>query len=244
MNSSNEISQPEHPEEKTIQDNMGKTDEQVTCEFLLANPNYFTQNNKLLEQLALKHSSGKAVSLIERQVEILRKQNTQLKIQLNSLISIAKENESFTQKMQTLILDLLACHDISGIHNVLQHRLINEFSADCVSLRLFSPSVEVGNDKLILDSDSKQAKELLKIIHKREPECGFFKGLDLIQLFPETDISVASMAIIPLFIDKNHCFGTLILGSTSSHHFNPNMGTIFLENLSQVLSHAIYKYLK
>jgi len=252
MNSSNEISQIENNSE-TSEETSGdtktnnkivKTDEQIACEFLLSNPDFFENNSKLLEQLSLKHSSGKAVSLIERQVEILRKQNTQLKTQLNSLISIAKENESFTQKMQTLIMDLLACHDINGINNVLQHRIINEFSADCVCLQLFSPQTGIANEQISLDADSKQAKELFKIMHKREPECGFFKTLDLEKLFPDSTVQIGSLAIIPLFIDKNNCFGALILGSANMHHFSPNMGTIFLENLSEIISHAIYKYLK
>lgn len=241
MNPSNEISQSENNNQIN---EITRTDEQITCEFLLSNPDFFETHSKLLEQLSLKHSSGKAVSLIERQVEMLRQQNTQLKSQLNSLINIAKENESFTEKMQTLILDLLACHNIQGIDNVLQHRIINEFGADLVALRLFSPQVSVGHEYIALDKEDKQAKELLKIVHKREPECGFFKGLDLPKLFRDSEHQVGSMAVIPLFIDKNHCFGVLVLGSASINHFNPNMGTIFLQNLSEVLSHAIYKYIK
>jgi len=242
MNSNNEIR--DAVQQHSNNNAVAKSDEQICIDYLLANQDFFQHHAKLLEQLSLKHSTGKAVSLIERQVEILRQQNTQLKSQLNSLVAIAQENESFTQKMQTLTLDLLASHDIDGINNILQHRIVNEFSADCVSLQLFSPKIDNLNENVSLDIDSKQAKALLKIMHKREPVCGFFKTLDLQQLFKNSSTQIGSMAVIPLYIDKNNCFGALLLGSANLHQFSPNMGTIFLENLAEVMSYAIYKYLK
>jgi len=47
------------------------TDEAV-AEWLRANPDFFRRNNELLSTLRLPHASGAAVSLIERQIEVLR----------------------------------------------------------------------------------------------------------------------------------------------------------------------------
>jgi len=51
------------------------------------------------------------------------------------------------------------------------------------------------------------------------------------------------MAVLPLYIDKNSCYAVLVLGSNNTQHFNPEMGTLFLQNLAEVVAHAVVKYI-
>jgi len=51
------------------------------------------------------------------------------------------------------------------------------------------------------------------------------------------------MAVLPLFVDKNACLGAVILGSSNTQHFSPDTGTLFLQNIAEVISHALVRHL-
>ena len=74
--------------------------------FLRENPTFLYDNPDILENLYLPHSTGSAVSLVERQVGLLRERNSELRSRLNILNSKAAENELLLERTQTLILKL------------------------------------------------------------------------------------------------------------------------------------------
>lgn len=222
-----------------------KNKENDVIQYLEQHPDFFEDKDSLVEKLVLEHTAGKAVSLIERQVNILRKQNAQLSNQLNGLFSIAKDNESSTQKMHELTLSLLSCQYLHEASALLESQLIKEFSVDSALLKLISVSNTVldSASTLCLDEDSIQAKELKKLIHKREPICGFFEQLNNQELTTKAQLDIKSMAVIPLYVDKNNCFGVLILASEDKQHFREDSGTLFLKNLSEIVSYSLVRYL-
>ncbi len=59
-------------------------DEAQVSDYLRAHPDFLVQHPELLETLELNHTSGSAVSLIERQVEILRGRSQRLEDRLTS----------------------------------------------------------------------------------------------------------------------------------------------------------------
>jgi uncharacterized protein YigA (DUF484 family) len=235
------ISQPE--QDKQIGSQMEL--EETIVSYLYNHRDFFQGREELIEKLTITHPAGQAVSLIERQVDILREKNTQINKQLNDLFSIAKENENSTQKMHDLILSLLSCHHFHEVASLLQSRLVSEFSVDSVLLKLFSVSNLVldSSSTISIDEQSTEAKTLKKLIYKREPVCGFFKQLNTEELQTSKELDINSMAVMPLFVDKNNCFGALILGSEDKQHFRPDSGTLFLKNLAEVVSHTLVKYL-
>ncbi len=213
--------------------------------FLQEHPDFFQDKDPLVEKLLLTHTSGHAISLIERQVDILRQQNGQLNKQLNDLFTIAKENENSTQKMHNLVSSLISCYKLHDLVSVLQTRLIGDFSVDTVVLKLFSVenSVLDAKNMIAIDSNSVQAKTLKKLIHKRTPMCGFFNQLNTQELQTSKQLDIKSMAVLPLFIDKNDCFGVLILASEDKQHFTPENGILFLKNLAEIVSASLVKHL-
>ncbi|MES9871125.1 MAG: DUF484 family protein, partial [Sedimenticola sp.] len=66
------------PEQTTEEDT-----EQLVIDYLKSNADFFERNQDLLKELELSHSSGGAVSLIERQVQSLREQNQQQQSQID-----------------------------------------------------------------------------------------------------------------------------------------------------------------
>ena len=219
-------------------------DKQIIMDYLLKNPDFFNQNTDFLATLKIPHNSGSAVSLIERQVSILREQNTHYKKQLRELFAIARENDQSNNNMHKLILSLLDCYDLNSCEETLNKHLCGDFSVDAVALRFFSePDNAQGESlpvrKLFVPKDSKLAQELNKLLTIRKPQCGYFKQLPMETLFADKAKSISSLAVIPLFIEKNNCFAALILGSNNMHRFNANIGTIFLERLGEILSHRL-----
>jgi len=219
--------------------------EVAIVQYLQEHKDFFQSKDDLVEKLTLTHPAGQAVSLIERQVDILRDKNTQLNKQLNDLFSIAKDNEHSTQKMHNLILSLLSCHHFHEVASLLQSRLVSEFSVVSVLLKLFSVDNLVldSNSLICIDEQSAEAKILKKLIYKREPVCGYFKQLDNEELQTKQQIDIGSMAVMPLFVDKNNCFGVLVLGSEDKSHFRAESGTLFLKNLAEIVSYTLVKYL-
>ena len=218
--------------------------EQIAIDYLKQHPDFFKKHPYLITELDVPHASGEAVSLIERQVTMLREQNTQQKVHLAELVEIARENEQSNQRLHKLVLSLLDCREMDACEVMLDEILCNEFSVDAVSLKLFIEPVAEQPEHLFVASGSKLALELEKILNTRQPMCGFFKNLPLAELFDEKAQSLASMAVLPLYVEKNHCFGALILGSNNIKRFSPDMGTLFLERLSETLSHVLNSYIK
>jgi uncharacterized protein YigA (DUF484 family) len=239
MNSSSELQQDsivESPQEI-------KTDNQITTDYLQEHPDFFNQQPALLASLEIPHKRGSAISLIERQVTLLREQNTQHKSQLSELINIAKENELSNQRMHKLTLSLLDSDGIDACEVILDEVLCDDFSVDAIALKLFIEPIDEQPDYLFIQAKSVLSNELNKLLTTRKPMCGFFKQLPLEELFENKSQNITSIAVIPLFVEKNNCFGALVLGSHNVRRFNGDMGTLFLDRLGEILSHKLHTFL-
>lgn len=238
------------PQDELQQNNSSSTtttpvdEEQVTLAYLKKHPEFFNQHTSLVADLSIPHSSGSAVSLIERQVDILRQQNKQQKIQLAELIEIARDNEQSNQRIHKLTISLLDCHGIDACEVVLDEVLGNDFSVDAVALKLFTEPQTDQPEHLFAASGATLTQELEKLLNLRKPVCGYFKTLPLEMLFEDKASSIASLAVLPLFVEKNNCFGALVLGSNNIRRFNADMGTVFLERLAETLSHMLNRFIK
>lgn len=221
-----------------------KNEAQITADYLSAHPDFFAQHTALLASLEIAHASGSAVSLIERQVTILREQNSQHKSQLTELVEIAKENEQSNERMHKLTLSLLSCDGIDACDVALGEVLRDDFSVDAVALKLFIESTADQPEHLFVQMNTVLGQELDKLLNTRKPTCGFFKKLPLSELFEEKSPAISSVAIIPLFVEKNNCFGALVLGSRNVRRFNADMGTLLLERLGETISHKMNTMIK
>ena len=59
------------------------------AEYLSANPDFFSDRDSLLALMTLPHQQGGAVSLVERQVSVLRDRNRSTKNHLDDLLNAA-----------------------------------------------------------------------------------------------------------------------------------------------------------
>ena len=92
--------------------------------FLKANPNFFDGNRALLAELNLPHASGRAISLVERQVDILRERNMEMRKRVSELMDSARANDDLFSKTRTLTLALLDGQSLSALNESLATHLL------------------------------------------------------------------------------------------------------------------------
>ncbi len=221
-----------------------KITEHDVVQYLREQPGFFEQHQDLLADMVLLHESGSAVSLIERQVSILREQKEDARTKLHSLIKVAEKNEQLSQRFNTLILALLDTQSFGQVIDFVQQRLVKDFDAHRVSIRVLKGSPI--SQQQIPESASRDSYNLEifdKVIENRKPVCGRLPMDQLEQLFNDDYEEIRSAALIPLIKDENSdCLGLLAIGSTDKNRFRADMGTLFLSHLSMVLTRVIEKH--
>lgn len=218
-------------------------DEASVMDYLTRHPESLERHPEILADLTFPHESGSAISLVERQIKVLREQNLQLKGQLSELINIARENEELSQRFHRLSLELMAAehlHDIIAMtHDQIETFFYTDFVGFCFNDELAGQLK--GQEKNILDPASKHAARIKKWMTDRKPVFGPFDPGLRKQLFGEQP-QLLSCALIPLYHTSN--MGFLILGSKSRDRFVDGMGTVFLNQLGELVSIKLKNYLQ
>ncbi|HHZ84847.1 MAG TPA: DUF484 family protein, partial [Gammaproteobacteria bacterium] len=89
-----------------------KVSNKEIAEYLILNPNFFKENPEVLNSIEIIHESGAAVSLIQKQVELLRSNYNSTTDKLMELLGIAKNNEDIFILTKELILSLIDASSI------------------------------------------------------------------------------------------------------------------------------------
>ena len=214
--------------------------------FLEQHPDFFERHPDLLSCLRLPHASGQAVSLIEKQVSVLREQNTTINSRLERLIKNAKQNEKLSEQIYALNLSLLDAESLDKVIEIIEKRLSRDFNADAVVIRLFNtghPAMAAHPE--VLDWDEPALGAFEKIIAGRKPICGSLKPGQLESLFNDEAGHIGSAALIPL-VESDHsttCYGMLAIGSHDHMRFRSDMGTLFLKHMGDILARVLRKHL-
>lgn len=215
----------------------------VVAEFLVEHPGFFDMHPEVAAKLRVPHSSGDAVSLIEKQVEILRKQNSQLERKLVDLIEVARANEAAMERIHQLVIALMEAEDLPDLMHGLAERLRHRFGADAVKLILFTGNaqqVEFGPAQR-LERDAPEVNEFQNLLRNGQPVVGRLRPRQLEILFEANAPRIGSAALIP--IGERAEIGLLGLGSHSEDQFGPTLGTTFLVRIGEVLTTALRKHL-
>jgi uncharacterized protein YigA (DUF484 family) len=209
------------------------TSDQV-ADYLRTNPEFFSDHLELLEDLLIPHPSGNAVSLISKQLEILRNRNQEMETQLASLIEIAKSNDTSFNRMHKLTLALLETSTLEEAVASLEEVLSGYFMTDFVAVRIITSKPDAALPHLFLEPDSAEMEQFLPILAADQPKCGRPTLAQAKVLFGAAALEVQSAAIIPMrFADMS---GVLAIGSRSNERFHYSMGSFFLTHMSEIIS--------
>ena len=215
--------------------------------YLRDHPDFFEQHLDLLADMILPHGHGnQTISLVERQVSVLRDQKEQFRHQLQTLISVAEKNEKLSADFNNLTLSLLNAPDLNHVLDIINAHLQVDFNADAVSLRLLNSSHPQLNDHPeITNWSAPTLATFEKVLHSHQPVCGTLKDEQCEALFPDEADRIKSAALIPLTKSDNskQSYGLLAIGSHDKQRFRADMGTVFLSHLGNILSHVLKKHL-
>ncbi len=209
-------------------DGDGLTDARIV-EFLQREPAFFHRHPNLLSELDLPHDSGQAVSLIERQVAILRERNMQMRRRMNELLQAAKDNDELFAKTRTLTLELLNVDSWHELNEVLATFVLADFRADFVCCHVSNPPVFLDH---LQSHDGPLPHE--RFVTNDRPVCTTLRVEELGELFPVQSHEVDGSAVIaPMF--WNDDTGCLAIGSRDIARFSSDMDTLFVTYIGDVL---------
>lgn len=199
------------------------TAEQI-MQYLVENPDFFIQHPSMLDNLQIPHAQKGSVSLVELQSEQLRKKVRLLNYKLSQLISIAKQNEKIYRAYTDLNLNLLGCAEVSDILLVLQEALQEKLGLASVELKLFkgANSLPELQQRLFQEKRFKHSTYFFGRLSQHEKQL----------LFAD---QVAESAALVLLGNSSH-IGILAVGSRDADHFTPDMDTLLLNQLREVLN--------
>lgn len=217
------------------------TEEEV-AQYLRNHPGFFLKRDDLLMELELAHPSGKAVSLLERQVSLLRERNMDMRTRLSNLLDNARNNDALFEKTKHLVLCLVEAQGIDAIVNSFNRSLLGDFNVDFASVTLFGNVDQhrsLAARMINIDDAYRQIPGLLK---SNGATCGVLRPEELKFLFSDQASHVGSAAVVPLA--HGHPLGIIAIGSRDADYFRSSMGTLFLGYIAEILNRILPRYLK
>jgi uncharacterized protein YigA (DUF484 family) len=190
--------------------------------FLEQHPDFLVEHPDLLETLQVPHSiDGGAVSLVERQVQVLRERQAASRQRLAELVRNARDNETLVGRVHALALRLLHARDAGAVAAQVEASMHEDFGVR--PARLLAPAAVPPAVRALVVSG--------------KPRCSQLREDDRVALLGDAATGVASMALVPLGAGCDH--GLLALGSEDAARFHPGMGTDFLERIAELVVAAL-----
>lgn len=214
-------------------------DENDVAAYLRANPNFLSRNPELLEFLELQHTSGSAVSLIERQVDILRGRSQRLEDRMGNLLDAARDNERRATSVHSLARALIRAPTLASAVLGLQTSMREDFDIEYVFVGIQSTQIKHRNiDGLVrMEADGPITRAFNDFFRTKLIECGPLDEARARLLFPKAEQLPRSAAVVPLEKEKN--LGMLVLASTEEKRFQPRQGKLFLDMTAELVSAAV-----
>jgi hypothetical protein len=219
--------------------------EQAVHDYLVAHPDFFEHNPRLLGSLNLPHSSGGTISLVERQISVLRQKDAKLERQLKELISVARANDVLAAKIHELTLQLLAVGDLQATVLAIEEAMRSGFGADQSVLLIFGDAeaftdIDGGRFFRVVNRKDASLKRFNTFLNGSGARCGKIRDTQREFLFRKDAEEIGSAALVP--IGKGCEIGFLAVGSTDSGRFHPGMSIDFLTRLGDLIAGALKRY--
>ena len=210
-------------------------DSAAIAQYLANNPDFFEEHAGLLGRIKLSSPlTGKAVSLQERQMEVMRDKYKALELRMAELVRTAQDNAAIANKFHAWTQALLRARHDADLPRILADGLAAEFAVPQCTLRLWdlAPAHAAGWFGADVSDDARIfANSLLA------PYCGSNHDFEAVRWLDDPT-AVQSTVILPLR-SAGSAFGLLILGSPDPARFSADMATDFLIHIGDTASAAL-----
>lgn len=215
--------------------------EQDIANYLANTPGFFERNAELLSAIHLTSPHGqRAVSLQERQMEMLRDKNKGLELKIIEMIRHGQENVAIADKLHRFTRAIMLTSNPAELPDVVVHQLMHQFMIPQGGIRVWGAAPAFASLPFArsVSDDAKSFAASLSL-----PYCGVNSGFEAASWL-EDPSSVMSLALIPLRHGANgSAFGMLVLGSPDPTRYAADMGTEFLMRIGEIASAGLTRLL-
>jgi len=191
--------------------------------FLTAHPDFLQDRPALLAALNLPHGGQGAVSLVERQVAILRERNITSRQKLAELSDIGKENDRLLNATRDTILALLSAETKTDIAVIWEQQVLSTFGAELGSLVWFDPD----------NQDNLAQSVAQKLLARGDTISGVLRPEEMEALFPS--VTCEGSVALSSIRRQEEVVGVIAVGATNTQRYQPEDGTLFLDYLAEVI---------
>ena len=217
------------------------TEEQVVA-YLRNNSDFFIRQEDLLADLSLPHESGKAISLLEKQVTILRDRGIEARHKLNDLLKNARNNDNLFETTRSLVLSLMRAENVTEIAEVTRNQLFKHDNIDACQIILVEHPYLNVSQLIKVESLEKLKNDFNDVFRLKRTHCGAVTEEHLAYLFPDSDQKILSTALCPV-ISNGEILALIAFGNRTENYFNVNLDTLFLDFIGHVVGAALDRLL-
>jgi uncharacterized protein YigA (DUF484 family) len=220
----------------TIQGGITETD---IANYLANTPGFFDRHADLLATIELTSPHGqRAVSLQQRQMEMLRERIRGLELKIMEMIRHGQENVVIADRVHRFTEALLLADSPAALPDLLLSTLRHEFMIPQAALRLW------GADAVYVQQPFTQgvsADTRSFVASLGQPYCGLNSGFEPVAWLASAE-TVQSVALIPLRAG-DEVIGLLVLGSPDPTRYSAEMGVEFLTRIGELSGAAMTRLL-
>jgi uncharacterized protein YigA (DUF484 family) len=208
--------------------------EQDIANYLVNTPGFFERQAELLASIQLTSPHGqRAVSLQERQMEMLRDKLKGLELKIMEMIRHGQENVAIADRLHRFTRAIMLTSNAADLPDVLVNELMRQFMIPQAAIRVWGAEAAFAELPFArpVSDDLKSFASSLGM-----PYCGLNSGFEAAQWLEDAG-TVMSIALIPLRHGAGSgAFGMLVLGSPDPTRYSADMGTEFLLRIGEIAS--------
>lgn len=237
-------------------------------QFLVNTPEFFERHAEVLAAVQLTSPHGqRAVSLQERQAEMLREKIRHLELQNAQMIRYGHDNLHIADALHQWTCELMAVREPQQLPQAIAQGMQAVFAVPQAALRVWPPE-DAWADQPFAHAVSDAMQDLTESLV--QPYCGSNHHPEAARWLPQPE-QAASVALLPLrwphfnpadmpgddahamhanegveevegierAATRSPAFGLLVLASDDAERFSPRMGTDFLARMADVAAAAL-----
>jgi uncharacterized protein YigA (DUF484 family) len=221
-------------------------DEQAVSHYLQQHPDFFERHPQLMTRLRLTHPRhGTTVSLIERQVEVLREKHGALEQKLADFVRVARGNDALAERIHRFTRRLLRTRTREAALAQVEAGLREDFDTYHAVLVLpqaagaAPPAGEDPPSRFLkpVAADNPVWRSFETLFSNARPRCGQVRDSQRDFLFGGEAPAIGSVALIPLTTLAPP--GLLALGSVDRDRFHPGMSVEFLARMAELIADSL-----
>ena len=216
-------------------------EEESIATYLQRHPEFVERHQGVLARLKLPHArGGSTISLVERQIEVLREKQAQLEGKLAELVRVARANDAISERLHRFTRRLLRVVPRAEALARIDAGLREDFDAFHAALVLIAvPCADPLTPRFVrsVPADDPNLKSFESLFASGKPRCGQARDSQREFLFGPEGLELGSVALVPL--GEKGTLGLLALGSPDRDRFHPGMSTEFLARLAELVSDSL-----